>query len=163
MSIIIDACCLASVFKQSDANHGKYIPVYDWIYKGKGFMVYGGSKYIKELATCKEVLRIVNKLKLRPGKVVVLNKESVDKEEKRIKDYIPAKDFDDPQLAAISIIGKCMLICSRDDRSHKYVKNPKLYPKGMKPPKYYTSNRNANILNDAHIHHSYKKKPNASN
>lgn len=126
-------------------------------------MVYGGSKYIKELSKCKEVLRIVNKLKLRPSKVVILNKEAVDKEERRIKDYIPAKDFDDPQLAAISIIGKCMLICSRDDRSHKYVKNSKLYPRGTKPPKYYTSKRNANLLNDAYIHPSYKKKQATSN
>lgn len=156
MPIIIDTCCLASVFKKTDSKHSEYIPVLDWIYKGNGRIIYGGTKYFTELSRCFQILRIINELKRTPGKVVVLDTSAVDNEVNRIKEIIPAKKFNDPQLAAISTIGNCMLICTRDTKSLKYLKNPIIYPHGTEPPKFYISEENAGLLCDENIHSSYK-------
>ena len=154
MAIIIDACCLSSVFHKTDSLHHKYAPVLDWINKRNGFMIYGGTKYLEEFKKVKSVVRIVNLLK--PHKVIVLDKKIVDKEMARVKALIPDKEFNDPHLVAISIVGRCKIICTRDKKCSKFVRSRKLYPNGFTPPVFYIDETCAKYLNGKYIHKSYK-------
>lgn len=155
MCIIVDTNCLASVFDKKSDKHQEFEPVLEWITKGKGKFIYGGSKYLAELSKATKYLRIINILK-KSGKTIIANKDIVDKEQKRIEQSITDEDFDDPHLPAIVIASKCKLICSVDTRSIKFVTCSKLYPKGIEVPKYYTSSKNKNLLCDKYIPKCYK-------
>lgn len=155
MCIIVDTNCLSSVFERNSDKHSEFEPVFEWIFTGKGKLIFGGSKYIEELEKTKKYLKIINLLKNK-GKAINIDKDLVDKEQKRIESLITNKDFDDPHLPALVIISKCKLICSQDTRSIKFVTNPQLYPKGIDIPKYYTSVNNIDLLCDKYIHDVYK-------
>ena len=49
-----------------------------------------------------------------------------------------------------------MVICSLDARSVDFVTMPKLYPKGVKVPRYYTGLQNTDLLSDKYIDDRYK-------
>lgn len=155
MCIIVDTNCLAAVFERKSENHYQFAPVLEWIITGKGKLIYGGSKYLKELTRARRYIKIFNLLKDK-GKAIPINKELVDKEQERIEKEITDKDFDDPHLPAIVIVSKCKIICSSDTRSIRFVTLPQLYPKGIDVPKYYTSDRNKDLLCDKYIHDCYK-------
>lgn len=156
MCIIIDTNSFASVFDPNSSNHEEFKPVFEWILKGKGKMIYGGTKYNTELSKARKYLKIFSLFNSKAKKVIVINKETVDKEEQRISELIPDKDFDDPHLAAIVSVSRCQLICSNDTRSIKYVTNSSIYPNGVVVPKYYTGKRNVDLLSDLYIDERYK-------
>lgn len=155
MCVIVDTNCLASVFERKSEKHPQFAPVLEWIIYGKGKLIYGGSKYISELRKASKYFKIIIQLK-KKGKVICVDKERVDREQKRIEKEITDKDFDDPHLPAIVIVSKCKVICSCDTRSVKFVTLPQLYPKGIDVPKYYTSKRNIDLLSDKYVHDCYK-------
>lgn len=155
MCIIVDTNCFAPVFDRKSEKHDQFAPVLEWIISGKGKLIYGGSKYFEELKKASRYLKIINSLK-KIGKAILVPKELVDKEQKRIEKKITDSDFDDPHLPAIVIVSKCKIICSSDTRSIKYVTQSKLYPKGIDIPKYYTGIKNKKLLCDKYIHDSYK-------
>lgn len=49
MCIILDINILSSVFSQAAMKHREFEPVLKWITEGHGRVVYGGTKYKKEL------------------------------------------------------------------------------------------------------------------
>lgn len=134
MCIIIDACVLPLVFKNEDPN---FIPVYNWIFKGKGKMVFGGSKYSEELDRLSRYLNIIQELS-RINKVVVVDKEAIDLCVKRLKKIEPKPDFDDPHIVAIVEESGCRVVCTTDGRSDKYLKDKRFYKKSKKPSIYRT-------------------------
>lgn len=121
MCLIIDACCIANVFDVTNKNHGDFSPVYSWVCKGPGKIIYGGNKYKEELKQCKRYLPILVELS-RQGRVVLLDDEAVNTEEELVKQRETDPDFDDPHLIAIVIISKCRVICTNDRRAHKFIK-----------------------------------------
>jgi len=155
MAIIIDTNCFANVFKRNSDKHEEFKPVLDWILTGKGLIVYGGTKYFEELKKASKYLKILRLFK-EQNKVVVGDRNEIDKVEAKNKELINDEDFDDPHLPAIAIVTKCMLICSVDNRSIKHVKNPVLYPDGFSCPSYYTGKRNSGLLCDKYIHDCHK-------
>ena len=156
MAIIVDANCLSNVFDKTCSEHEEFSPVYDWIISGKGKLVYGGTKYIEELSKLTRILRFINLLKNFKNKVVILDKDLVDAEQKRIEGLIDDPDFDDPHIPAMVIVSQCRLLCSRDARSERFVLNKMLYPRGVKPPKYYKGKQNSKLLTDKNIPTKYK-------
>lgn len=157
MCIIIDSNCLSSVFNPKSKNHVEVKPVFDWIMSGKGFLVYGGKQYSDELKNLVSVKKIIMTLKMkRRRSVLVVDYNSVEKESTRIKSIIPDNKFNDPHLAAIAIVARCMLICSLDKSSMEFVQDRRLYPKGMEIPRYYTGYRNKDLLCDKYIDKRYK-------
>jgi hypothetical protein len=56
MCIIIDADTLGLVFNPETKEHKKFKPVLEWINNGKGKIVYGGTKYEKELINAKNAI-----------------------------------------------------------------------------------------------------------
>lgn len=156
MAIIVDANCLTRVFDPTNSEHDEFEPVLNWIVKGKGKLIYGGSTYLKELSKLTKIHKIINILKNTRKKVEIIDLQDVDTEEKRIKAIIPDKDFDDPHIAAIVSVSKCRLLCTQDTRSEKYILNKEIYPKDVKPPKFYKGKHNAKILCDTNIPQKYK-------
>lgn len=65
-------------------------------------------------------------------------------------------DFDDPHLPAMVIVSKCQVICSVDNRSVRFVTNPKFYPDNIVIPKFFTGSRNKDLLSDKYIDKKYK-------
>jgi len=155
MAVIIDTNCFANVFNRKSANHNEYRPVLEWIVKGKGLIIYGGTKYIEELKKSHKYLPIMRLLK-DVNKVFVGNLANIDRLQAEIEANRADIDFDDPHLPAIVIDTKCRVICSEDKRSIPFVKNRDLYPNGMFAPVYYTSSRNTDLLCDNYIHDDLK-------
>lgn len=155
MCVIIDTNTLSCVFNPKDERHEDFLPVLNWIVKGKGKLIMGGSKYMKELSRARKFLPIINKLK-KSSKVYIADKDKVDTKENEIKARIPDPDFDDPHLPAIAIVGKCKVICTCDTRSYRFVTNRALYSQKSDIPKYYSKKKNAVLLTDKYVHDYHK-------
>ncbi|MFA7347827.1 MAG: hypothetical protein WCZ86_08720 [Desulfurivibrionaceae bacterium] len=147
MCIILDTCAFSSVFDPTSSEHAEFKPLLTWLTQGKGKLVYGGTKYKSELANAIKFLKIFGHFN-RAGKLVEVDDETVDLFEKEISSVINEKACNDPHLIAIVIVSKCRLICSSDKRSYKYLKQSRLYPKGVRAPKLYTKSKNSGLLSD---------------
>lgn len=154
MCIIIDTNCFAAVFNRTSEKHSEFAPVLNWIICGNGKAVYGGTKYRNELTKAKRYLRIFGLLK-QCHRLIMVNDNEVDIEQKRVESIIMQPDFDDPHLAAIVIVSRCKLICSEDVRSIPHVTNISLYARRSHVPKYYTGLRNKRLLCDRNIPERY--------
>lgn len=156
MCVIVDTNTFGPVFDSNNEKHAEFKPVLDWVLHGKGKFVIGGSKYMGELKVAKKYLKIFSILNIYKNKIVKLDDNIVDKEQKRIEGMESNPDFDDPHLPAMVIVSKCQVICSDDSRSIKFVTNPFFYPDKVKIPRYYTGSRNSDLLSDKYIDSRYK-------
>lgn len=143
--LIIDACTLSSVFKVSSADHAEFEPVLQALYKGQCRMIYGGKKYLDELADVSSVHSFIMALS-KGNRVKVLNQDDVDERQKYVETIIKAPDFNDPHLPAIAFVGNCHLICSKDKKCMPFVKDKRLYSTHFKVPSFYTSKRHRSLL-----------------
>lgn len=147
MCIIIDTNTLPSVFDKRSLNHHEFEPVYNWIWEGKGQIVFGGTKYIKEIG---KFMAIFSELK-KANKAIYINNDKVDKKEKIVSDLIQHKDFDDQHLVGLLLESKCKLICSLDERAYPYFTSSVFFSPASKKPKIYNSKKIKKILNDHNI------------
>lgn len=155
MPIIVDTNCFANVFSRNSARHNDFKPVLDWILYGKGLLVYGGTQYKNELKKANKYLAIFRFLK-ESGKVINGDDSKIDEIQSQIEKKNTDERFNDIHLVAISINTKCILICSEDTTSIKYVTNKKYFPKNTNKPVYYTSVSNKNLLCDNYVDDSLK-------
>lgn len=147
MRIVIDANTLSMVFNKQNDQHSKYKPVLKCICNGKGVMVYGGTSYECELQRVGRIRRYILELhKSGKIKIKVLNGADVDKEEKRLKKVVRTKQFNDPHIVAIVIIGICKIICSSEKKALCFFTDKKFYPKHFKTPKVYSRSEHAHLL-----------------
>lgn len=150
MAIIIDANCYSRVFCRKNKEHYAFQPVLNWIINGNGFLVYGGSKYKRELLKSSSYLkffRLLNDYR----KVITFPDDLIDDYQRHYQSIIRDADFDDPHLPAIVLASKCRLICTCDTRSKRFVTSPELYPKNFHTPYYYTGIRDEYLLCDENI------------
>lgn len=150
MCVIIDTNALNCVFRKSSREHRDFAPVLNWIVYGSGIIVFGGTKYINELKNTRRYLRLILELN-KCDKAFRADDASVDCEETKIKKNYTEKGFNDHHLAALVIVTKCKIICTKDKAAIPYLKNIKLYPRGICKPIFYTSIKNRSILNDQNI------------
>jgi hypothetical protein len=150
MCIVIDTNVLANVFNKNAENHNEFKPVLEWILFGKGKIVYGGSKYKRELLMARKYFRLFVELK-RKSKIIELDCQSVDNKQNEVSNMLVHRDFDDPHLVAILIISRCRLICSEDSRAFPFLKDGAYYPKHMVRPKIYCRESNKDLLCDNNI------------
>lgn len=143
--IIIDACTLSSVFITSTSDHSQYDAILQALYKGQCRMVYGGKKYMDELAEVNSVHSFLLALS-KMNRVRVLDHNEVDERQKIVESIIVNPAFNDPHLPAIAFVGNCHLICTKDKACMKFVKDKRLYSTHFKVPAFYTSKRHRNLL-----------------
>ena len=148
MCIVIDANTWSCVFNLNDEKHKEFKPVLNWLLntKEKSKIVYGGTKFLKELEQSGKYRSIFKNFE-KMGKVVKANKDNVDFYQEQIENFINDSDFDDPHILAIFDVTKCKLLCSNDKRMYKFIKK-RDYPKEIKPNriKIYTGKNNSGLL-----------------
>lgn len=145
MCIVVDINTLAPVFSEHSKQHKIFSPIKEWIEKGQGFLVFGGSRYMDELMAATKYLRIIRLLN-DSGKAIRIRKELVDKAEVEIIKRTKDTDCDDQHIIALLRTSRCPLLCSNDSRSFKHIKNRALYPQDMKRVRIYTSKTRPNTL-----------------
>ena len=145
MPIVIDANTFAPVFNESCSLHSEFSPVRAWITDGPGLVVYGGTKYKKELHRAYRYMRLVRQLK-NANKAVEICQDRVDEREREIEELTRGSGCDDQHIIAIFCVSKCRLFCSHDGRADRYIKSQALYPKGQQRPKIYRSLANQGLL-----------------
>lgn len=145
MCIVLDTNCFSKVFNTADAEHHEFRPVLDWIIGGDGCLVYGGSKYKKELANAKRYLGLFAELK-RLRKIRNADDVAIDARQKEIEKLFDPAKHNDPHLPAIICACRCLLICTKDAKSVALLKDKRCYSKGVKVPKLYMSKKNSTLL-----------------
>ena len=150
--IVVDINAFAAVFDSSCRHYEEFKYVSQWIMSdGSGAtLVYGGSRYRRELGKSQKYLTFVKLLK-DSRKVAEINDQMVDQYERSLNSIKTCKEFDDKHLVAIIAVSNCRLLCSEDSKSYKYIKNLDHYTNGSKPPSIYTGSRNRNLLDKWHL------------
>lgn len=149
MCIVIDMNVLSCVFAGDNCQHNDYRPVLDWIRKGPGVAVYGGSLYLRELKRARTYLGILTELR-RMRRAVLIDTKAVDSEQAIVESIVPAK-CDDAHLVAIFRASGCRLLCSNDQRSFVYLKNRAYYCKGQRPPRIYRNRSHLHLLTRTNV------------
>lgn len=145
MCVVIDINTLAHVFNPDTPRHTEFVHVGNWIQRGHGFLVFGGTKLKKELKKAFRYLRLIRQMK-DSGKAIAIRDDLVDAEEIRIKDLTLNTDCDDQHIIALLGVSRCPLLCSEDARSYPYITKKEYYPKGMARVRIYSSSRNNSLL-----------------
>ena len=144
MCIVVDINTLAPVFSEGCVRNPDFFAIKEWINAGKGFLVYGGTKYKKELGK-KRYLRLIRQMK-DAGRAVPIRDDVVDSMEATLLTKTKGMKCDDQHIIALLGASWCPLLCSADLRSFDYIKDRSLFPSGMPQVRIYTSARNADLL-----------------
>ena len=153
MCIVVDVNCLPAMLNKRDAAHAEFKPVLNWIQRGKGKLVYGGSKYLQELGCLTRCLKVVTILE-KQNKTVHVSNQEVDYEQSKIDRLCSHSKFDDSHLVAIILVSRCRLLCSLDKNSHPFVKKKQFYAgkhPPVKKPKIYSNQKHVGLLVDENI------------
>lgn len=136
MCLVIDTSCLAKVLDINNRQHYRFEPVHKWITKGRGSVVFGGTKYKRELKNVPKYLGVLAELN-RQGRVIQLSDPQVNRIAEEVSKTVNRNDFDDEHLIAIVRVACCVVVCTDDARAVPYLKRADLYPGGVKRPKIY--------------------------
>ena len=162
MCVIIDKNAFGPVFRRESENHDDFEPIYKWITEGFGKIVYGGSKYKRELHESRKYMKIFKHFDTA-RRVIKIPDEDVDKIEKKIsktleeeiKPKISKYDFDerfnDSHIVSIAIVSKCRIVCTKDGGLSDFLKMSQFYPKSVAIPKIYRNKSNKYLLNHDNI------------
>jgi hypothetical protein len=146
MCIVIDVNAIPAVFDQMNKDHNEFMPVLKWLKSNRIKIVYGGTKYKKELSKMLKFLPLMADWE-RAGKIHKVDDERVDALESQIiQQTANNKKCNDQAIIAIVIISHCRLVCSKDKESYPFLKDKKLYPKYMNLPNIYTGLRDVALL-----------------
>jgi uncharacterized membrane protein len=145
MCIVIDSNTLAPVFNHKCCDHNDFRPIRDWIDRGDGFLVFGGTRYKQELKAAFRYLKLVRQMK-DAGRAVAINDDLVDAEENRIRSKLAGTICNDQHIIALLAVSWCTLFCSVDSHSYTYIKDRSLYPPKMHRVRIYRSARNSSLL-----------------
>lgn len=150
MCLVLDTNVFGAFFDPESEKHNEFIPALEWVVRGKGKIVFGGSKYKNEMKETNKYIRFFASLE-RAGKLVRISDSEVDRKQDEVKKMEPKKDFDDPHLVAIVLVSQCRIICTNDKRALPYLKRTDFYKGKVKKPKVYQSKRNSSLLADCNI------------
>jgi len=146
----VDLNSLSSVFSIDSKNHSEFKPVHDWIIHGKGHAVYGGTKYKAELGKSYRYLKLFRQLKAA-HRAVEIRQDMVDARELELLHLIKGKGCDDQHIIAIFCVSGCVLLCSEDIRSFKFIKDKHNYTHGCRRPRIYQRAEHKSLLSDENI------------
>ena len=136
MCLVIDANCFGLVF----GKNLKFAPVWSWIYEGRGRMIYGGTKYNKELAAW-GMLPLLKELS-GGRRIVHIPNATVDAIAKALKLKFPEDIFDDEHIVALVIASRCRVVCTNDNPAIQYLKRLDVFAdSGVERPKIFRGHR----------------------
>ncbi len=147
MKLLIDTNVFHKIFDATHAEFANFAVVNKCLLHCKGVMAVGGSRFQKELTTNYGKYRKLLLELQKKSKLLVLDREMVDKEELRIKQLEADTDFDDPHIIACAILGKVEVVCTDDKRADKFILDKKFYPKQFRKPKIYRYKSHESLLN----------------
>lgn len=157
MCLVVDSNTVAAVLNKEDAMHHDFAPVEDWIFNGRGKLVYGGKRLRSELAKLKRYQPLLLELE-RKGKTVSLDDDKIDDREKAITGQLKQKGigvgdkrFNDAHLVALVATSGVRIVCTRDVSSFRFLRDSAFYEKSTDRPKLYTSIRNRDLLCNQNI------------
>jgi len=153
MCIVIDTCCLASVFDGDNEKHSKFAPVLNWIDKGKGCMIYGGTKYNSELGRATKILNIVTEFSRR-RKTIQIPNATVDPIASALKVKFPSPEVDDEHIVALVIASRCCVVCTNDNKAISYLRNKGVFSdySGVNRPSIFRGHKtHGKLCCDQHI------------
>jgi hypothetical protein len=152
MCLIVDANCFGCVFNKNAKYHHKFVPVYNWLLSGYGGrLIYGGSKYKKEVNFKGSPYRGILAELERKGRLLAIPDKKVNDLAAELKKKVLSRDFDDEHIVALVGLSKCCVVCTDDKRSFPFLRRRDLYPDGVKPPKIYQSTRNSKLCCSKHV------------
>ncbi len=149
MCLVIDANCFGLVFGK---KHKEFAPVWNWIYEGRGRMIYGGTKYNKELKDW-GMLGLVSELS-KKRKTVQIPTATVDPIAAALKAKFPEAQFDDEHIVALVIASHCRVVCTNDNPAISYLKRPDVFSdhQGVGCPKIFRGRKaHIKLCCDKHI------------
>ena len=150
MCLIVDANCFSQVFDTQDKKHHSFIPVYNWLFTGHGGgLIYGGEKYKKEVDLRRSKYRPLIVELEKMGRLFEVCNKCVNEIAAELKAAVPDKNFDDEHILALVIVSRCRVVCTEDKVAISFLKDTSLYPKGVNPPVFYVSARNARLCRNA--------------
>ena len=151
MCVIVDTCCIHKVFNTKAQDHFRFAPLFAWIESKHGRLIYGGTKYTKELRCMSQFLRIFQDYE-RQGKLIRLNDAAVDAFALKAKAKVKSKVFNDEHLVGIVSVSRCRVICTDDKAAIPFLTRRDLYEiVPMKPPKIYSKNSHAHLCSGKSI------------
>lgn len=148
--VLLDTNCFAHVFNRNDKEHKEFEDFLRWLCCGPGYLVYGGSKYLKELNNTEKYRKVFTILH-NYNKAIAYNARDIDQEQDRIVHIVDDPHFDDPHLPAILIIAKCNVVCTGDSRSFPFLSRRDIYDGRIKCPKFYTGKRCVGLLTTRYV------------
>lgn len=154
MCIIADPPIFAPMLNPKDPEHGDFSPIFHWVMNGHGKFVIGGEQYTQELSRISGVLSVIVQLE-RMGKIIRTKKDVTDNEVVLVKTIKPVIDFDDPHLVALVRLTGCRVVCLRDRRAHRHLKDATLYRAPGARPKLYTCAKNKYLLSKRYVPRAY--------
>lgn len=148
MCIVIDTNSFSAVFAEDNALHKEFSCVKAWIESGRGYLIYGGTNYKREIGKTGRHARLI-KLLRDAGRAIAIQDEAVDSLEKKIIGATKGTDCDDQHLIALLGASSCPLVCTQDARAIPHLKNKVLYPKRSPAIKIFKSSRNKSLLTNS--------------
>lgn len=143
--LLIDSNVIAAVFDPGHARFNDYRPIYDFLYRHRGVVVSGGTKYTTELGRVASALKALKELR-SAGQVRVYPSADVDAEERRIAALAPPPACDDQHIIALVCVSRARVVASDDKRADEYIKRKDLYPAGVKRPSIYRRSGHSRLL-----------------
>jgi len=137
MCVVIDANVIGKVFDPYSAEHARFRPIALWVTRGSGSVIYGGSKYKKELGGGR-YLNLFKELGTA-RRAVLVGTRDVDERARVLKKLVPEAKFNDEHIVALVGISKCCLVCTDDLECLPYLRRKDLYPDGVRVPRVYRS------------------------
>lgn len=138
MGVVIDVNTLPAVFNKNNCDHHDYRPVLDWIVRDKAKLIIGGTKYFTELKKLESYLKHIGELG-KLNKVYAEKDTIVDEKEKKIKDKIRHKKFNDHHFVSLIAATNCKVFCSMDKGAFKLMNNKDVKKFFTDKPKIYTN------------------------
>jgi hypothetical protein len=153
MGVVIDVNALPAVFDKKNSKHRQYRPVLRWIIGDKAKLIVGGTTYFDELKKLSSYLKYIGEL----AKINKVHREPdliVDEQEENIKNLTDAQTSDDPHICALISVSQCRVLCSRDRRSFRLLRDTRIRRLFTYVPKIYTDmghKPKKNILCDSNL------------
>lgn len=120
MCLVIDA----NVFRLVFGKDKRFDPIREWI-NGRGRMIYGGTKYNKELKKW-GMLPLIKELETG-RKTVHIPNGTVDAIAASLKEKFPEAAFDDEHIVALVIASRCRVVCTDDRTAMAYLRRPDVF------------------------------------